>query len=136
MKKRYCLYLFTLTLLLLSNLVQAQNQPDDLVKKFFGTYQKSPDIALDELFKTNQWMLNNSDGLKNLENQLNNTLQLVGDYKGFEKISEIKKGQSIIELTYFVKYERQPLRFVFLYYKPMDQWRINNFYFDDKLFDN
>ncbi|MEB2777063.1 hypothetical protein SYJ56_17230 [Algoriphagus sp. D3-2-R+10] len=136
MEKRYSLYLFTLKFLLFSNLAIAQNQPDDLVKEFFTTYQKSPDIALEKMFNTNQWMLNNQDGLKNLKNQLNNTLQLVGDYKGFEKISEVKKGQSIIELTYFVKYERQPLRFVFLYYKPIDQWRINNFFFDDKLFDN
>ncbi len=32
-----------------------------------------------------------------------------------------------------VKYERQPLRFIFKYYKPQNDWRILNFSFDENV---
>ncbi len=32
---------------------------------------------------------------------------------------------------YTVKYDRQPLRFVFKYYRPADQWRLQDFRFTD-----
>ena len=70
--------------------------------------------------------------IDNLKSQLIGTTQLLGDYYGYEFLAKKKINQ--LELhTYFIKYDRQPLRFTILFYKPNDQWRLQNFSFDDNL---
>ena len=114
----------------------SQNNPDEIVSQFFATYETSPENAVDNLFVSNKWMSENQSGLMNLKTQLNNTIALIGDYKGFEKVAELKKGDSLIQLIYHAKYDRQPLRVIFLFYKPDQQWRIQNFLFDDKILED
>lgn len=115
--------------------LQAQTQPEEIVGKFFETFKSSPDQAMDELLNSNTWLAQNTEGLNKLKNQLNNFIGLVGTYEGYEKISERSTGGSVREIAYLVKYERQPIRFVFLFYKPSLEWRINNFSFDEKVFE-
>lgn len=136
MKNKLLVLIFCVIALSVSNTVNAQNLPEDQINRFFVSYKNSPEKALDELFATNKWLTENQGDLNNVKVQLNNTLLLIGNYHGYEKISEIAKGESLIQLTYFGKYERQPLRFIFLFYKPNKEWRIQNFLFDDKILED
>lgn len=124
--------LFFALFLTLSNFVFSQNLPEDKVNQFFKSFEISPDNAIDELMSSNPWLNGNQGGINQLKVQLKSSMEIVGTYRGFEKISEIKKGESIVQFIYISKHDRQPLRFIFTFYKPEKEWRILNFLFDDK----
>jgi len=56
---------------------------------------------------------------------------LLGKYHGFEKIVRKELGESLVLESYLVKYDRQPLRFTFKFYKPNDKWILFNFQYDE-----
>lgn len=129
-----------LTLLILTvistNILKAQSTTEEITSEFFKTYDKSPQKAVDYVFGTNKWMIDrNKDGIENVKSQLTNFLGLVGDYYGYEKITEKSVGKSFRLISYMIKYDRQPMRFTFVFYKPKDKWQVQNFQFDDNLDD-
>jgi len=89
--------------------------------------------AVDNLYATNRWISSQSDAVINLKNQLGGVGNLVGDYYGVERIAEFQVGTRFVYLSYMALYDRQPLRFIFEFYKPKDRWRVYSFSFDDKL---
>lgn len=130
--------ILTLVMLLIaSNMVlKAQTTTEEITDEFFRKYEKSPMKAVDYAFETNQWMVErNKDGIDNVKTQLTSSLGLVGDYYGYEKITEKSVGDSFKLVSYMVKYDRQPVRFTFVFYKPKDKWQIQNFQYDDNLDD-
>jgi len=62
----------------------AQNSSQALLEKFFNIYEISgPNEAVNYVFSTNAYLNQNQEGLTNIKNQLNNLLQLVGGYHGY-----------------------------------------------------
>jgi hypothetical protein len=110
-----------------------QTTTKEIADKFFALYAKEPIKAVEYAFSTNKWFDRQQDGITNLKNKLKNAIDISGDYCGFELLSEKTAGQSITMTTYIVKYDRQPFRFTFLFYKAKDTWRVNNFSFDDDI---
>ncbi len=92
--------------------------------------------AVDNLYATNQWINSNSDAVINLKNQLGAVGNLVGEYHGVEKIAEFHVGSRFVYLSYMALYDRQPLRFIFEFYRPTDNWRVFSFSFDDDMDDD
>jgi vancomycin permeability regulator SanA len=133
MKRTTCL----LTILIIStfaiNALYAQTSVDDITKEFFKKYEKSPQKAVDFIFETNKWMERKQDGIETVKNQLMSTIALVGDYYGYEKITVKSLGDNYRLESYLLKYDRQPLRFTFIFYKPKDKWQVQNFKFDDEV---
>ena len=122
----------TLMLMVLLIPTQAQPTPETIIEQFFKTYNQSPTQAIDYVFSTNEWMDQNQDAVENVKTQLSGTLKLIGPYYGQEKISERQAGENYKQYTYMVKYDRQPLRFTFIFYRPtQDRWQVQNFRFDD-----
>ena len=129
-----------LTLLIVAvlstNISKAQSTTEEITARFFETYEKSPQKAVDYAFGTNKWMMDrNKDGIENVKTQLTSFLGLVGDYYGYEKITEKSVGESYRLVSYMLKYDRQPVRFTFIFYKPKDKWQVQNFQYDDSLDD-
>lgn len=110
----------------------AQTSPEQMVETFFINYEKDgASIALDNLYSTNKWMSRAKDAIENLKNQLEGLNEdFVGKYYGYELIVEKRLSESYVLLSYLVKYERQPIRFTFQFYKPNDVWLIYSFQFD------
>ena len=130
----------TLTLIIVVafsiNNLNAQNSTEEITNEFFKTYEKSPLNAVDDVFATNKWMMErNKDGIENIKTQLTSFLGLVGEYYGYEKITEKSVGKSFKLVSYMIKYDRQPMRFTFVFYKPKDKWQVQNFQYDDNLDD-
>lgn len=128
------------TLLILTvlsiNMLKAQSTPEEITAQFFKIYEESPQKAVDYIFGTNKWMTDrNKDGIENVKTQLTSLLGLVGDYYSYEKITEKSIGESYQLVSYMIKYDRQPLRFSFVFYKPKDKWQVQNFKYDDNLGD-
>lgn len=123
------IYIFFLSLLFLSGF--SQSTTDDRIMDFFRIYEQSSSEAIDDLFEDNHWLQDQFEDVLNLKYQLHETQKLLGEYRGFEKISERNVGESMRQVVCMVKYDRQPLRFRFHFYKPKDAWIPLNFYFDD-----
>lgn len=119
-----------------SNTLQSQTTIKEITDQFFQTYETAPIKAVDYVFGTNKWMLeSNKDGIKNVKKQLKSFIDLVGTYQGYEKITEKSLGESYKQISYLVKYERQPIKFTFVFYNPKDKWQVHNFNFSDQFED-
>ena len=55
----------------------------------------------------------------------------MGDYQGEEFIYKGGIGESFSTYIYLVKYDRQPIRFTFEFYRPKEKWILYSFKFDD-----
>ena len=117
------------------NPVSAQSDPYEIVEKFFKSYEtKGSSMALEELYATNLWMRKSEDAILKLKNQMEGlTEDFIGSYHGYEFITEKQASESFILLTYLVKFDRQPIRFSFQFYKPQDTWRVHSFQYDGNL---
>lgn len=123
-----------LTLTLLSTLSFGQQASSEaLTRTFFEKYQQNTDEAFDFIFATNAWMA--SDDKEQVKRLLKTYTPLMGDYLGYEKLAEQSLGDSLKMAVYLVKYERQPLRFIFKYYKNKAGWVLYNIKFDDNIDD-
>lgn len=112
----------------------SQNDPQKMNDEFFTRYKtKGANEAIDYIFSTNKWMSESKDQIENVKFKLNGTIKSIGDYHGFNLIAKRTIGDHLSFYTFLVRYERQPLRFNFLFYKANDQWAIYTFSFDDNL---
>ncbi|UZR94260.1 hypothetical protein [Chondrinema litorale] len=92
--------------------------------------------AVDYIFSTNKWISEESqEGIDNVKDKLENFLGLVGEYYGYDLITKKNVGENYELWSYIIKYDRQPLRFTFVLYRPKDKWQLQNFQFDDNLGD-
>jgi hypothetical protein len=111
-------------------MVVAQQTTKEITDKIFKIYKESPEKAIAYGFSTNKWFENNKKAIDDLETKLMNLIGIVGNYNGYEKILEKKIGNNYKLETYMMKYDRQPIKFTFIFYKPSNEWHIQNFYFD------
>ncbi len=124
-------------LLATSTLSTVRAQPDEMVKRFFETYQeRGSTAALDDLYDSNPWMSKAEDAVQNLKTQMEGlTEDFVGKFHGYEEITTKSLSSSFVLKSYLVRFDRQPLRFTFEFYKPDDTWRIYGFQYDGSLDD-
>jgi hypothetical protein len=124
-----------LTFTLIVGSLNAQSSPKELSEKFFKTYEKKGSSeALDELYSTSPWIDKAQDAVLNLKNQIAGLNEsYVGKYYGYELITEKKITSSFVLRSYLVKFDRQPIRYTFKFYKPNDTWIIYSFQYDGNL---
>lgn len=128
-------FILLLSLILVINTSQGQQTPESMTVEFFKKYENDTNAAFDYIFGTNKWMGENKDGTEKVKFQVREYANLMGQYIGFEKLTEKSLGGSLKVAIYLVRYDRQPLRFIFKYYKAKDTWMLFNFKFDDKIDD-
>ena len=117
---------FALTILAIGP-IQAQTSEQEIIDNFFEKYSDDPIEALDYLYGTTKWVDADGDGVKQLKSQLRQYQEVVGAYHGEEFLYAGRIGESFSTFVYFVKYERQPIRFTFEFYKPSDKWILFSF---------
>lgn len=126
----------TLTFVLFLSGFQSFGQitPKSTAEKFFKEYQTlGVAKSIDNLYVSNKWMEFSADAVSGLKTQLDGlTLDFVGKFYGYELVKEKKIGENYLFLTYVGRYDRQPIRFDFEFYKPNNTWQIHSFSFDDK----
>lgn len=102
------------------------------LETFFKKYKTSSDSAIDYLFSTNK-LFNNQSQITLLKLKLDSLGAAIGKYEGRELISQKSAGTSLVIYSYLVKHENQPVRFIFMFYKPRDQWELYRFNYDDAM---
>lgn len=128
--------LLFILLISISGNIFAQSQPQNLIDSFFKTYEKDAGKAVKELYATNKWTERAKDDIEKIVGTVNGfTENYMGKYNGYEIITTKKFSESFILYSYLVKYDRQPLRFIFKFYKPSDKWVLYAYALDDSLDD-
>ena len=111
---------------------RAQSLPEEIAEKFFTDFETSgSSVALEQLYRTNEWMAQNSEAIENLKKNLGGlTEDIIGKYYGKVLIGKRDFSDTYVVMSYLIKYDRQPLRFTFHFYKPNDRWKIYSFEYD------
>lgn len=124
---------FFATLLFLSTCfhLSAQNAPDSMIHRFFSKYQEKRNDALYDIYASNPWK--SSDEVYAVKTRLSNTVTAIGKYIGYELITRKSIGDNFILCSYMVRYEREPVRFTFVFYRSKDSWILYDLKFDDDL---
>ena len=127
--------LILIGLVLLSSNGFAQSDPQKMIDEFFKLYQdKNSDAALDYIFGTNKWMKESKEQIDGIKFKISNTVvKPMSTFYGHDLITKKIIGDKLAYYTYLLRYDRQPIRFTFLFYNPNGQWRLQNFSFDDKI---
>lgn len=134
--KKVILLLCILFIIIGSSTARAQGQtPADISKKFFELYATKPMDAIDLIFADVKKNKQINDDITAIKKNLKVTIDQDGDYNGYELITEKGVGSNLKLLSYIVKYDKQPVRFIFIYYKPKDVWKIYTFQFNTNLDD-
>lgn len=109
----------------------------DTVERFFALVQAGQtDEAVEFLYSSNPWMQRSADAVEQVRAQLGSLPSLVGQLQNVEKLQTKTLGSRFVYLSYLVAYERQPIRFIFEFYRPSEQWITFGFSFDQDLDDD
>jgi hypothetical protein len=132
--KKIFLALFAVLLLLGTVKAQSQEQtPADISKKFFEIYASKPNDAIDYIFTGTKLTKPVNDDITAIKKNLKVTIEQGGAYNGYELITEKSVNNTLKLQSYIAKYDKQPVRFIFIYYKPADKWKIYTFQFNTNL---
>jgi hypothetical protein len=123
-----CFFVALLSFLVVKSF--AQKSGKEIADRFFDIYKKDPSSAIDDYFSKNKWISRKKDDVTNLKTQLKNLVEQAGQFEGYELIAEKTVGTSLKLYSFIVKYDRQPLRFLLVLYKPIDIWQPQNFSYD------
>ncbi len=132
------IFLLLCLLLLFAGVATAQAQaqtPTDISKKFFEVYAAKPMDAIDYIFSGIPLSKQVKDDIAAIKKNLKVTIDQGGAYNGYELITEKSIGNTLKLMSYMAKYDKQPVRFIFIYYKPKDVWKIYTFQFNTNLDD-
>ena len=123
-----------ISIILISLTTKAQTSPQILIDNFFETYKIDAGKAVKELYETNKWTERIKDDIEKIISAVNGFNEnFMGKYYGKEIITTKKFAESFELYSYMVKYERQPIRFIFKFYKPINKWVLYSFAFNDSL---
>jgi hypothetical protein len=100
------------------------------IETFFKKYKTSSDSAVDYIFGTNKLFTNVSQ-INVLKAKLDSLQISLGPFIGRELIAEKSATNSLVIYSYIVKHENQPIRFIFMFYKPHNDWELYRFNYDD-----
>lgn len=130
---KYLISSFLIVFIFVTHDLHGQTGDEAITEDFFRQYALDPMKAFDYAFSTNEWMERNQDAVDNLKNQYSNLLPLIGNYYGYDLVTEKSRGEHLKVRSYMLRYDRQPIRLTFVLYKPKDRWQVQNLKYDDKL---
>ena len=69
----------------------------------------------------------------NTEDQIKQIQPSFGQILGFRVLKTENLSDALLKMTYLLMFEHHALRWEFLFYKPQQQWVLDNIYWDDTL---
>lgn len=116
----------------MDNPVKGDKEVSETLNEFFEKYRdEGSSKAVDFIFGTQSGA--KLDQLTELKSKLLTLSNSAGKFTGYESITTQHAGNSLIYYSYLVKHEYQPFRFIFIFYKSSNAWRIHKFKFDDQV---
>lgn len=129
MKSRIVTSMFLLlTFPFIANSQPADKSYKQQIEKFFALVQNNKyGEAIDYIYGGNKWMKAKPDEIANVRTSFSGLTAIVGDFLGYENITEEFIGTRYVVAEYIALFDRQPFRFYFRFYKPKDAWMIDAF---------
>ncbi|UBM58891.1 hypothetical protein LAG90_19010 [Marinilongibacter aquaticus] len=122
----------TFTILFLLSFAAFAQKPSEMTARFFETYESGESIkALEELYANSPWLERIRDDVEKLKTQFADLPRIVGSYNDKVLLYEKTVSDCFLIASYLVKYDRQPVRMTFEYYKPKSTWYLYSFSYDD-----
>lgn len=113
---------------------EAIEEYDKIADRFFEVLaEEGGEAAIEYAFSTHPFVSRISDEITMLIDQFATAERLVGDYVDHDMLLEVKVSDRIVVQYYLVVYDRQPFKFEFTFYRPHDEWMLQNFMFGDAL---
>jgi hypothetical protein len=104
-----------------------------IAEVFFKKYKDDgTEQAIDYLFSTNK-LFTDTAQISGLKKKLVALKQTVGQYLGKELIAQRNAGKNLYFYAYVLRFENQPVRFTFMFYKPKNDWVLYHFKYDAEL---
>jgi hypothetical protein len=110
---------------------QETEKQEKITEEFFKVFKTDPVKAYDNLFAKAKWV--QKSDIETIKIKLKDFLSDLGEYHGYEQVTTKRAGESYLLKSFLIKYDRQPVRFTFILYKPSDTWKIQNFSYDTGL---
>lgn len=129
--------LFIALVILTISCNKKSQEPISIIENFFYFFEKeSVNTALDDIFETNEYMMKHSPSdIEHLKESLLSYISVLGKYHGYEILSQYPVGKSIMHYCCVVKYDTQPIRFNFTFYKSSNTWVLYSFDYDNSVID-
>jgi hypothetical protein len=103
----------------------AQTEPEEYVKVFLSEVGKANFESALELMPLSDKMKEDTAYIHKLLTRLEKNADELGKYYGYELISKEEISPSLINYSYFIKYQSSPQRILFVFYKPAEKWQLN-----------
>ncbi|MBK8328616.1 MAG: hypothetical protein IPL09_03875 [Bacteroidetes bacterium] len=124
----------SIALIFISLFAFSQNSPEQITDKFFQDIVKeTPDKTIDNLYLNMPWASNIKTELDKLKTQFTSLQTYFGKYCGNTFIAKKDIGGVFMIYSYIIRYERQPVRCTFKFYKPKDVFLVYSFSYDMSL---
>jgi hypothetical protein len=109
----------------------SQISPEKVVEEFWNNYEtKTASEALDQLYKGSPWIERAKSDIEDLKTKFEGLPNIVGKYHGREMLVKKTLANCYVSFVYMVKYDRQPMRVQFNFYKPDREWKLHGFIYD------
>lgn len=109
-------------------------KPEQMVAIFFDLFRsRGPAQAVDYIFSNNPNIYERQDSVGALKEKVGKLEEMLGKEHGQVLIQDRQFADTIRVISYLVKYDRQPLRFTFVFYKAENRWVTYQFNFDDPM---
>lgn len=80
------------------------------------------DEAAEGIYASNEWIKMNTDQVAKLKSGLQDLPASLGDFLGYERVTEEQLGKRFVHLDYAVYFERRPIRIFFEFYRSKAGW--------------
>ena len=120
--------LFSLAILIILPFPTFGMEPKQLAEDFIqslGTDHQ--DEAMENLFSTNSAAFMQKGRQDKMKLEISQMVRGGGKFSGADLLAEKQLGERMIGLTYLLRFNRSPIRFEFVFYKPDDRWMILKF---------
>lgn len=108
-------------------------KPESAISHFFDLYQiNNIDEAFDFLYSSNPAALEqSSEQISAIKTQLKEQISaLIGPFYGAELIEKKELGNYLAVYRYLVLFEKQPITFNFVFYRPANDWKFYEFSYE------
>jgi hypothetical protein len=107
-------------------------RPEEMVKLFFEIFRsRGPAQAVDYIFSNNPYIYERQESVGALKEKIEKLEEVLGKEHGEILIQDRQFAGTLRVISYLIKYDRQPLRFTFIFYRASNRWVTYQFNFDD-----
>lgn len=115
---------------------QTISTPETIADSFFYYFKnKNIEAAIKYVFSTNKYLVQFPEVVNTLKSKFDKALPILGNFNGYQLYLKKEVTTNFVQLGYLMNFDRQPIKIVFLLYKPQNKWQIQDMRFDDKLED-